>query len=107
MNFRQIKMFVYIFHRNKINIFLFYYKQHSYQLHIHISDAWHTFYLFNVMTNIYWANVLPEQWELIQLFRKHEIFRKKIRMHFEQAMIHLSKSLNFIFYKMSSGNLIL
>ena len=48
---------------------------------------------------IYWAKVLPEQWELIQFFRKHEIFRKKLRMHFEQAIIHLSKSLNFILLK--------
>ena len=48
---------------------------------------------------IYWAKVLPEQWELIQIFRKHEIFRKKLRTHFEQAIIHLSKSLNFILIK--------
>ena len=48
---------------------------------------------------IYWAKVLPEQWELIQIFRKHEIFRKNLRMHFEQAIIHLSKSLNFIVIK--------
>ena len=26
---------------------------------------------------IYWAKVLPEQWALLQIFRKHEIFRKK------------------------------
>ena len=40
-----------------------------------------------------------EQWGLIQIFRNHEIFRKKIRMHFEQAIIHLSKSLNLILIK--------
>ena len=48
---------------------------------------------------IYWAKVLPEQWELIQIFRKHEIFRKNLRMHFEQAINHLSKSLNCILIK--------
>ena len=48
---------------------------------------------------IYWAKVLPEQWELVQIFRKHEIFRKNLRMHFEQAIIHLSISLNFILIK--------
>ena len=45
----------------------------------------------------YWAKVLPEQWELIKIFRKHEIFRRILGMHFEQAIIHLSKSLNFNF----------
>ena len=49
--------------------------------------------------HIYWAKVLPEQWELIQIFRKHEIFRKILRLHFEQAIIHLSKLLNFILIK--------
>ena len=48
---------------------------------------------------IYWAKVLPEKWELIQIFRKHEIFRKILRMHLQQAIIHLSKSLNFILIK--------
>ena len=33
------------------------------------------------------------------IFRKHELFRKFLRMHFEQAIIHLSKSLNFILIK--------
>ena len=49
--------------------------------------------------NVYWAKVLPEQWKLIQISRKHEIFRKNLRMHFEQAIIHLSKSQNFILIK--------
>ena len=48
---------------------------------------------------IYWAKVLSEQWELLQNFRKHEILRKFLRMHFEQAIIHLSRSLNFILIK--------
>ena len=48
---------------------------------------------------VYWAKVLPEQWELILIFRKHEIFRKNLRMQFQQAIIHLSKSLNFILIK--------
>ena len=48
---------------------------------------------------IYWAKVLPEQWTLLQIFRKHEIFRKILRMYFEQTIIHLSKSLNFILIK--------
>ena len=48
---------------------------------------------------IYWAKVLPEQWGLLQIFKKHEIFRKVLRMHLEQAIIHLSISLNFILIK--------
>ena len=48
---------------------------------------------------LYWAKVLPEQWKLILIFRKHEIFRKKLRMHVEQAIIPLSKSLNLILIK--------
>ena len=48
---------------------------------------------------LYWAKVLPEQWELLQIFRTHEIFRKFLKMHFDQAIIHLTKSLNFIFIK--------
>ena len=48
---------------------------------------------------IYWAKVLPEQWELLQIFRTHEIFRKLLKMHFDQTIIHLSKSLNFILIK--------
>ena len=49
--------------------------------------------------HIYWAKVLPEQWELIQIARKHEIFKTFLRKHFEQAIIYLSKSLNFIIIK--------
>ena len=48
---------------------------------------------------MYLAKVLPDQWELLKIFRKREIFRKILRMHFEQAIIHLSKSLNFILIK--------
>ena len=48
---------------------------------------------------IYWAKVLPEQRELLQIFRTHEIFRKNLKMHFDQAIIRNSKSLNFIFIK--------
>ena len=48
---------------------------------------------------IYWAKVLPEQCELLQIFRKHKTIRKILRMHFEQAIIHLSKSPNFILIK--------
>ena len=48
---------------------------------------------------LYWAKVLPEQWELLQIFRKHEIFGFFLRMHFKQTIIHLSKSLNFILIK--------
>ena len=55
-------------------------------------------YLHN-KRKLYWAKVLSEQWELLQTFRTHEIFRKFLKMHFDQAIIHLSKSLNFIFIK--------
>ena len=55
--------------------------------------------LMQVRVHAYWAKVLPEQWELLQSFRTHEIFRKILKMHFDQAIIHLSKSLNFIFIK--------
>ena len=48
---------------------------------------------------IYWAKVLPEQCELLQIFRRRKTIRKILRMHFEQAIIHLSKSLNFIIIK--------
>ena len=48
---------------------------------------------------IYWAKVLPEQWELLQISRNMKYLEKKLRMHFEQAIIHLSKSLNFILIK--------
>ena len=49
--------------------------------------------------NIYWAKVLPEQRELLQIFGTHEIFRNLLKMHFDQATIHFSKSLNFILIK--------
>ena len=45
---------------------------------------------------IYWAKVLPEQLDLSQIFRKHEIFRIVLRIIFKQTIIHLSKLLNFI-----------
>ena len=48
---------------------------------------------------LYWAKVLLEQWKLLQIFRTHEIFRKFLKMHFDQAIIHILKSLNFIFIK--------
>ena len=48
---------------------------------------------------IYWAIVLTEQQELLQIIRTHEIFRNFLKMHFDQAIIHLSKSLNFILIK--------
>ena len=51
------------------------------------------------VTYIYWTKVLPEQLELSHFFRKPEIYRKNLRMHSKQAIIHLSKSLNFIFIK--------
>ena len=41
--------------------------------------------------NICLPKVLSEQSELSQIFREHETFRKKLRMNFRQAMIHLSK----------------
>ena len=37
--------------------------------------------------------------ELLKNFKKHEIFRNCLRIHLEQAIIHLSKSLNFILIK--------
>ena len=43
----------------------------------------------------YWAKVLPEQWKLIQICKKHKIFRKILRMHFEQAISFI----NFILIK--------
>ena len=30
---------------------------------------------------IYWAKVLPEQWELLKIFKKHDLFRNCLRMH--------------------------
>ena len=59
-----------------------------------LSSVWWVVNGYHVF--IYWAKVLPEQLELLQIFRKHEIFRKFLRMHFEQAIILLSKSLNLI-----------
>ena len=38
--------------------------------------------LVTCKNEVYWTKVLPEQWELIQIFRKHEIFRKKIKYAF-------------------------
>ena len=46
--------------------------------------------------HIYWDKVLPEHWELLQFSMKHEKLREFFKMHFEQAINHLSKSLNFI-----------
>ena len=48
---------------------------------------------------VYWAKVLPEQWESLQIFRTNETLRHFLKMHFDQAIIHLSKSLNFILIK--------
>ena len=48
---------------------------------------------------IYWAKVLPEQWELLQILWTHEIYRNFLKMHFDQAIIYLSKSLIFLFIK--------
>ena len=61
-------------------------------------------YLYSVLCSpsqnyVYWAKVLPEQSESLQIFRKHKILRKNLRMQFEQAIIHLSISLNFILIK--------
>ena len=53
-------------------------------------------YWNNVFKFLYWAKVLPEQWASLQIFRTHDIFRTFLKMHFDQAIIHLSKSLNFI-----------
>ena len=47
----------------------------------HLCKKWIKAYfkvkLASVVLDIYWAKVLPEQWEWNQIFRKHEIFRKK------------------------------
>ena len=53
----------------------------------------------NHLQELFWAKVLPEQLELIQIFRKHEIIRTILSMHFEQVIIHLSKSLKIILIK--------
>ena len=57
------------------------------------------FYPQLVTKYIYWTKVLPEQRELLQIFRTHAIFRIYLKMHYDQAIIHLSKSLNVILIK--------
>ena len=54
---------------------------------------------------IYWAKVLPEQWELIQIFRKHDIF-KRIKNAFRTGYHSSFKITKFYSPKMSLDNLI-
>ena len=56
---------------------------------------------------VYSAKVLSEQLELLQIFREHEIFRKKIKNAFRSGYHSSIKITKFYSHKMSSDNLIL
>ena len=85
-----------VFIDNHIKIITFYHFKPSKYFLFTISKVQTFVY---ISAYIYWAKVLPEQGKLFQTFRTHEIFRKSIKMLFDQAIIHLSKSLNFIIIK--------
>ena len=55
---------------------------------------------------LYWAKVLPEQSALLQIFRKHKKFRKKIKNEFRTGYHSSVKITKFHSHKISLDNLI-